>query len=697
MIQDPLSLLERAPELVPLCDDTKIRRAIEQGNPFKLYRALFWARLGGRHKPHRETLRTLLANRRLFALPLKRMPWLATVNSFGGGFVGSAESDLQDGTYITTHAVVALFKVPLFPLGAYVVRPGDGRTWQIFARVPLGPIAWLWSRGLALGTLALIALGAYGAFHSSRFQPVQVLNGFSQSLVATVGNRHVTVPANSHVVLEDVPVGRQQARATTAKGVEVEVLELTISSKPAFIAWNIAGAAPLYQATVEYWQHPPSPEPPPAEPKFYCGQRLVELGKIDDLFREPPKTVSMSKDETRVSRSVVGVLSNPAGGAAVCGSVLRQENQGLAAAPLLTAQLRLSNFAANDVSMAIYALAANPKEALRLASLARETHADSLEAHRNYQLAADLADEFARVREEYRRRAEAAPDSADAQYLYTRLLRGSQSQAAIEKLIARFPDHPFILRSAIYDRSIAGRWKELDQAWTHLQKKSAKDAVPVLEYEVSALVALDRGADAERLLKELFASPDEATRELVAELYVHVARLMKLPAPDGLIAELEKSVGEKLWALRARSGLPTQGAKPSPLIDLLNVLHRDPAQAVALSAALSPNEVAGLSSVAWALAYCEAVRTQQNAAQKTLERSARFDHDGHETLLRFVRGEAVSLDDTSAPFDVRAAARIVRARNRSLSAEEREGLIKAALAGDPLHGLLAEAAATWKG
>lgn len=175
MIQDPAGLLHRVPELRPLCEDPGVLRAVEQGDPFRLYRALRWARWLGRLRSHREMIDALLSQRRLFARPLKGNPWLGTVNGFGSTLLGSAEPDPHDGTHIATHYVVALFALPLLPLGAYVVRPGEGsgalnRSWALFARVPLGPLPWLWSRALALGVMALVALGAAQTCQDSRSQ-----------------------------------------------------------------------------------------------------------------------------------------------------------------------------------------------------------------------------------------------------------------------------------------------------------------------------------------------------------------------------------------------------------------------------------------------------------------------------------------------------------------------------------------------
>jgi hypothetical protein len=203
MIRDPSGFLERIPELQALCEHPRVRQAVEGGDPFKLYRALVWARLfGGLHR-HREVLAQLLKNRRLFARPLKGTPWLGTLNGFGATFLGESERG-DDGISVATHYIVALFAVPLFPLGAYLVQRGEGGgltggSWHIFARVPLSTMNWIWSRGLGLAALALVSLGAVSAFESSRHQTVHLVNGFAQPLKVTLADKQVTVPANGRI------------------------------------------------------------------------------------------------------------------------------------------------------------------------------------------------------------------------------------------------------------------------------------------------------------------------------------------------------------------------------------------------------------------------------------------------------------------------------------------------------------------
>ena len=60
-LKDPANLVQRIPELEVLAADPKIRRAIETGDPFKVYRALGWAKWLKRLPEERDTLKTASA------------------------------------------------------------------------------------------------------------------------------------------------------------------------------------------------------------------------------------------------------------------------------------------------------------------------------------------------------------------------------------------------------------------------------------------------------------------------------------------------------------------------------------------------------------------------------------------------------------------------------------------------------------
>jgi hypothetical protein len=326
--QDPAGLLQRLPELQPLCAEPGIGRAVATGDTFKVYRALWWARLTGKLAPHRRTLDRLLASRRAFAKPLKGTPSLGTLNSVGMSLVGKSEPE-PDGTFIATHAFVLLFGVPLFPFGAYVVASGgrSGLTsrWQIFARVPLGAVAMVWRRLVAVAAAAALLVGAWGGYRLWTHQDVWVVNGLPGPVQVTIGPASVRVPAGQHVKV-NLPVGTHTARALTAKGEVVDEGPLAVQSGSALLVWNVGGAAPVMEAGVPYYAGTPPANAAEPKPVLHCGERWLSLHGVDFEFREPPDKIEMPKGMSSVIKRVVLVgRQEGMDGAELCAAIL--ENQ----------------------------------------------------------------------------------------------------------------------------------------------------------------------------------------------------------------------------------------------------------------------------------------------------------------------------------------------------------------------------------
>ncbi|WP_224243455.1 hypothetical protein [Hyalangium gracile] len=703
MIQDPAGLLRRIPELKPLCEDPGVRVAVERGDPFRLYRALRWARWLGRLRSHRELIDSLLAQRRLFVRPIKSNPWLGTVNGFGATLLGSAEPDSHDGTHIATHYVVALFAIPLLPLGAYVVRPAEGgnmmsRGWSLFARVPLGLLPWLYSRTLALGVMALVVLGAARSFHASRNQDVRLINGFPKPLNVELAGRTQRVPARGMIILPAVPVGRQQGRAVTDDGIEVDALELEVSSGLEVFAWNIAGAAPVYRETVAYGPRSSAPEPPD-KPEIDCGRKVISLRSVDYAFREPPASMQLSKADGRITRTRIDVAPQEEGSNPLCLVVLLEENRTAEAAAFLEVSARMSGWEPEATARALrIVLMTDPGAALRMGRAAIQSRPEEVELHRLYQWVAERTGQQEALVEEYRARAEAQPDSATAQYLHARLMPWREGARAMEQLAQRFPTDRYVLRSVTYNRWLAGDWRGTLEAWERLRSLDASDASGLVEAEATALVALGRRGEALALLKKLFEEAGPMNRSRTAELYARVARTEKGVAPDELIAALEgggSEEGSKQWLLRSRAELPTQGAPDWPGLRLMSAVGRDPQAVVELAARLESPDLQQLSDAGWALAYGEAVRTGATASEKVLAQAYVVDDASLELFRRFVRGEAVSLQDAELEPELRAAACFVRSRNKALPAEERRRLLEQARKEDWFHGSVSEAIASW--
>jgi tetratricopeptide (TPR) repeat protein len=698
VLGDPAGLLGRITELVPLCEDPRIHQAVESGDPFRVYRALVWARLFKRLPEHRETLEMLVRRRRLFARPVKGSLFLGTVNGFGATLLGLAE-DEPDGTRISLHCLVALFRVPVFPLGAYLVQPTGGNalrsSWRIFARVPMTLLQWLWSRVLALGVIAAVAVGAYQAFYASRHHDVTVVNGLNRPLQVSAGKTQRTVAAGSHLTLK-LPVGSWTFRAVGEDGSEVDALSADVKSGSQALVWNIAGAAPVYTETITYSSKQAASSASKAPtPSVYCGQNWLNLAHVDFAFVSPPHEMSMPKSQDHISKLFLTVPPISADRqVSFCVSFLADEGRLPEALTFLEAQARLNGWKGPAAHAAAYfAILDNPVKGLPLVRRIRDADPTDAEVNREYQTAAALAGREAEALEEYRSLAIAHPDSAIAQYLALRVRNDPDKPADAERALARFPTDPNLLRLAVLARLSRSDWAGTLSAWHSLAELNTVEADALIEGPVTALVALGRRAEALQLLEKTFDRSDANARFVAARLYGRVALLEGQTDADRLVKKLEKD--GPVPQLRLEAGLPEDGKDTSPSVLFLRAVPVDAASARQAGGGLKVTDINRMDEASWALVYGEAIRMGDKKAAESLARAPVLVGSPRELFERYVRGEAVRLDQLVLQLEVRAAAAFIRSRNASLDAKERNELLAQAKRDDWLQTNVSRAIPGW--
>ena len=188
----------------------------------------------------------------------------------------------------------------------------------------------------------------------------------------------------------------------------------------------------------------------------------------------------------------------------MCFKVLAAEGRLADALPFTEGVARLSGWKVADAVRAIRAaLDSGPEEAARVIQAALHAQPEEVVLHRYRQLAAEQAGTLDALREEYRQRAEAQPDSASAQYLSARLQRGPGATAALEQLARRFPEEPHILRELLDHRWRTGNWQGTLDAWNELRTLDGSQAGDA-EAVATALVALGKRGEAVAFLEALF-------------------------------------------------------------------------------------------------------------------------------------------------------------------------------------------------
>jgi tetratricopeptide (TPR) repeat protein len=702
-ISDPAQLFQRVPELLAFSENPKISRAIETGDPFKVYRALVLARLFRRLPEHKAVLKALTQERRLFAKPLKGTPSLGSINSIGFSFIGESEKD-NDGSYIALHAFVILFIIPLVPLGSYVVRVSGPSQWQIFARAPLGILGWLYTRGLAMMLVVLVLTGAAHSYHESNYQDLTLLNGFEVPLTVAFGNQVVNVPAQGRATIT-LEAGVVHGTAKAIKAGVVDTLETTLESSGRYSIWNIAGAAPLVRNTVVYTRENLSRHDNANNASgstVYCGKRFIELSNIQYAFTEPPQTMQMNKHANQTSVEHITVISQPkTAGVFSCINYAFAHNQEKQMAAAMEALLPLKDWDSRYTDVAVQvARSISGAEAIRLSRRIVKENPGNIIMERNLQDIRDDAGEHDMMLREYAARARQKPEASNEQYLYVSLFSGMDGLQKMAELAQKFPDNPNILRSLVWRKAahgdVVGAYRDL----TRLRQISQQDANYLFEVEIRLLLAQQRSKEALKLLETaLIDNKTEHYSERALEFSL-IARQLNLDTQKYLHSLPDKEQNDQvLDYVRVRAGLPLNKAenKDVPIIKLDLALRENPGQALALLTGIHTMELRSLlGRDQVGLLYGEAVRTNNKTAISKLQNLLYLSKADLKLFDQFVRGESTSLDAADIEPDLLASAFFIRSRNPGLSSQEKANWRQRAAKTDVLQGGVTTAIKQWQ-
>ena len=699
-ISDPANLFQRVPELRTFSDDPKISRAIESGDPFKVYRSLVLARLFRRLPQHRNLLKELTSERRLFAKPLKGTPSLGTINSVGFSFVGESERD-TDGSHIALHAFVILFGIPLVPMGSYVVRSTGDRQWQIYARAPLGIMGWLYTRGLALTLVVMVLTGAAASYHEASNQDLTILNGFEVPVKVKIGEQVLTVAAQGRATLT-LPVGHLKGEASADKIGVIDTYDQTLESSDRYSVWNIAGAAPLVENTVIYRKVKPATPDQAGTQTVYCGKRLMEFANIKYLFTEPPQSMSMSKHESSVSVKQLTVINQTGTpGVMSCLNYAFEHGQEKDMLAALEAYAATKNWDSRSTEIALYvARSISNAEALRISRKVLKIYPDNVMLERGAQDLRDDIGEHEMMLKEYAQRASQHVDSSSEQYLYASLLSGSEGLQAMKSLRQKFPQDANILRSLTWRKFIHGDNQGAAQDLQQLSILSPENASYLFDTQIKLLLTQQRAGDALKILDVAINNSKGMERAARALEFSEIARQVNSSDPEKYLRSMPEDDNDKVLDIyRAKAGLqPNNMAnRDLPMVKLSQSLRNSPEQTLDLVKQINTIQVRKyLAADQLALLYGEASRINNKAVKDKLQHMMPMRKADLAVFEQFVRGENVSLDEMDFETDVLAAAYFIRSRNSQLSPQERKNLRQLAAKTDVLQGVVSTAIKQWQ-
>ncbi len=703
--RDPSGLLERVPELGRLAEaHPSLKRAIEQGRPHAVYRALFWIRWAGKSGADAALIAQLLSTRRLFIAPLNGAPAMLTFNGVGSRPYGNAEPDPSDGSHIITLYLVLLF-VPVYPFSSYLVRPAT-RGWSFFGKVPLSGVGYLWQRGMALLGLVAVLIGGLNALGAMRYNTVQIVNALPTPMQVTIGKEAPVMVLGRQVEKVRTKVGTQDV-LVKLDGQVLEQGKIEVKRGFDVNAWNVLGAGALYREDVVYTAKGEAPPPHTEEPELLCGEHTVLQDGVDYVFTTPPADITMGEHEKVTHRSRFGLAELPP---VFCVYKLAKLGKFAEANALAKSVAFASDYDLDTVQklQRFFTTHDDPKSAFELVDAARKKHDGVIEFHRLYQdelLAAGKRDE---ARKEYEERARNQPDSADAAYLAGRLMSGKAGDSYVSASQGRFPRHPYILRSAAYRALARADYAEVERLVDSLRSVDVKMWQTSLDLELRALAASSKVEKARGLVSDCLKSPnlDAGDRfETVVDGLLLTHFEPKFQA-DSMIETLrgdnEQETAEMRLAARVNGCDEVSNVELSKLddkslksrLDLELAARKDPEAALAQVVA-GDESSPGITAAAWALLVAESARLDEHHPALTrLGRWSPVGNAGLTAFTRYVRDGIWNAELEELPQDVLAAADFVRSRAVAATPESL-ALRSKATREDMLHGAVSVAMNEW--
>lgn len=697
-LKDPAGLISLAPELEKLARaDEAIASALAKGNPHRVYYALWWARLRGRLKQYARVVDQLLRQRRIFLMPLKGSPRLASLNGIGATVYGSSDRDV-DGTYVKTHFFIVVF-VPILPLAQFLVRDGDNpsqKSWLFMGRLPMAPSLRIWRSLFAAAVIASVALGGYQAVHDSAHHDIHFVNGLPKAVRVTGGDKTIDIPPGGGHRILNLPAGLQEVRIVSLEGKALEASKIKVTPGTNVQIWNILGAAPVTSESVFYTTN--NVKPPEVAPKIYCGETHLELARADFLFMGAPASISMPKGQNITSRSRIYVET---GGLEEClPAIASASKPGPGAERAATLGRALATIDEGTVgsvgrAMSLLRLAGKDAEVLPLLKGILSRHDGSIEHHRLYQETRRRLKQGDGLVAEYEARRAAHPDSPDAAYLHARLLPRLEIMEDVRQLLARFPDHLEINRLAAYaltrDLDFVGVLPVLEK----IKLLNKNEWLGFADDHVAVLAALDRREDAGRIAAEAHAALEGESK---FEMAARVSWLSGDPAQGAALVGAYPGVTQAdkdNWSRRYWLA-PGAARNPKDTVAVLEISsHYHPAAAIAEAATMTADEVSAIGPETLVLLEGEALRLANAGGIARIEEALTANGVPLEDLKAYLLEGRWSQALEDANLSILAATHAARARCPGVPAGERARLRDLAKRLDPVGGFARQALETW--
>ncbi len=544
---------------------------------------------------------------------------------------------------------------------------------------------------------ALASVGAAAYYVKHRSSTVHFVNGLDEPVHISVDELDFDLTRGQHVAHE-LAKGPHQVRVAfaskdpkDAKVIERETIDVPGGFDCA--VYNVAGAAPLFRSSVTYTT---STIETKETFNIIGGSRFYTNDHTNYVFTDPPKTISLSKNERQRVNWMVSVPPNADWIDTII--ELAKDKQQPLAVEVASRVALLHPDKLDHTSKVIYALGlAGLSDAI--GEVARKLVAaapQSIEAHRFYQSALESEGKRDQLIAEYQRRLESDPQNPEALYLLLRILPRKDRLQRLEQAVAAFPNDAKLHYSLLVSMADSHRLTGLEPLITKLKTMKLEDEYRRVLEESAANLRVEAG-QADRALAEI-------DRKLAGPLLV--ARLQRLVDPKADVSGAVAGMNEPMRSAIANLYLDGAGAslsaanEPSParqaFLRMTEAARRSRASTIAafVNGKVEPTTVSALGrAFHWALLAALAKDGKRAAAEQLAAAAGMTGIDQRAFFAIVLEGkEHPELEE--ADLESRAALRLALAIHATDPAKQRQ-LLDAALRDEPIPGPVQLLAKRW--